>query len=102
VATQSTTQKDNTIEVDALALDDFAQGNPLPTVVKIDVEGAEADVLRGSEEVFRRAQPVLICEVHNDRAEEDVTRWLEERAYRFDWLQDTRQFPRHLLATPRP
>ena len=102
VATQSTTETNDIIEIDAVALDDFIQGNPLPTVIKIDVEGAEADVLRGSEEVFRRAKPILICEVHNDRAEANVTRWLEERAYQFDWLEDTRQFPRHLLATPRP
>jgi FkbM family methyltransferase len=102
VADQTTTERSDTIEIDAVALDDFAQGNPLPTVIKIDVEGAEADVLQGSEEVFRRAKPVLICEVHNDRAEMNVTRWLEERAYQFDWLEDTSQFPRHLLATPRP
>jgi FkbM family methyltransferase len=102
VATQLTTKKNETIEVDAVALDDFALGNPLPTVIKIDVEGAEADVLRGSEEVFRRAKPVLICEVHNDRAEANVTRWLEERAYQFEWLEHTHQFPRHLLATPKP
>jgi FkbM family methyltransferase len=93
--------RDDDIEVDAVALDDFALGNPLPAVIKIDVEGAEADVLRGSEEVFRRAKPVLICEVHHVRAAEDVARWLEERAYEFDWLEDTCQFPRHLLATPR-
>jgi FkbM family methyltransferase len=101
VATLSAAQRNDTIEVDAVALDDFALGNPLPTVVKIDVEGAEADVLRGGEEVFRRAKPVLICEVHHRPAAEDVARWLGERAYEFDWLEDTPQFPRHLLATPR-
>jgi FkbM family methyltransferase len=102
VTTQTTTERNDTIEIDAVALDDFARENPLPTVIKIDVEGAEADVLRGSEEVFRRAKPVLICEVHNDDAKANVTRWLEERNYQFDWLEHTLQFPRHLLATPRP
>jgi FkbM family methyltransferase len=101
VATDATVRGENTIEVDAVALDDFAKGNPLPTVIKIDVEGAEADVLRGSEEVFRGSKPVLICEVHHGRAADDVTRWLEERGYEFDWLESAPKFPRHLLAKPR-
>ena len=82
----------------AIALNDFAQAHPAPTLIKIDVEGAEADVLRGSEEIFARSKPVLICEVHHGQAAEDVTRWLNERGYTFEWLEASSQFPRHLLA----
>jgi FkbM family methyltransferase len=89
---------DNFVEVAAVALDEFVKENPLPNLIKIDVEGGEADVLRGSEELFLRAKPVLICEVHHARAAEDVTRWLSERGYAFEWLEDSPQFPRHLLA----
>ena len=34
-----------------------------PAIVKIDVEGFEAEVLRGLAPVLKRAQPVVICEV---------------------------------------
>lgn len=34
-----------------------------PAIIKIDVEGFEAEVLRGLAPVLRRAQPVVICEV---------------------------------------
>jgi FkbM family methyltransferase len=88
----------NVIEVDAIALDDFAREHPPPTLIKIDVEGAEASVLRGSEEIFSSIRPALICEVHNEQAGQNVTRWLEEREYTFKWLQDSIRFPRHVLA----
>jgi FkbM family methyltransferase len=98
VATDPSVSGQNTVEVEAVALDELARENPLPTLIKIDVEGAEADVLRGSEEVFARAKPVLICEVHHGKAADEVTRWLLERGYVFEWLEDQAQFPRHLLA----
>jgi len=98
IATGPLVGGENTIEVEAIALNDFARAHPAPTLIKIDVEGAEADVLRGSEEIFARSKPVLICEVHHGHAAEDVTRWLNERGYTFKWLEASAQFPRHLLA----
>jgi FkbM family methyltransferase len=98
VVPDSAASGESTIEVKAVSLDDFAKENPFPTLIKIDVEGAEADVLRGSEELFARAKPVLICEVHHAQAAEEVTRWLLARGYAFEWLEDSPQFPRHLLA----
>ena len=35
----------------------------LPDVLKIDVEGAELEVLLGSTELFSKARPVVLCEV---------------------------------------
>jgi FkbM family methyltransferase len=35
-----------------------------PTVIKIDVEGAEIDVLRGAEETIAESLPLLLIEVH--------------------------------------
>jgi FkbM family methyltransferase len=98
IATDLTASGEKFVEVEAVALDEFVRENPLPTLIKIDVEGAEADVLRGSEEVFARAKPVLICEVHHGKAAEDVTRWLLGKGYVFEWLEEQPQFPRHLLA----
>lgn len=48
-----------------LALDDYARSASIfPTHVKIDVEGAEADVLRGMTELLLSPQPVVYIEVH--------------------------------------
>ena len=55
--------EDSTIEVESVTsvtLDAIALENPPPNLIKIDVEGAEASVLQGSEENFRSAKPVLV------------------------------------------
>ena len=48
-------------------LDDlfYKQNLPIPSVIKIDVEGAEFNVLEGSKEVLMRCHPTLLVEVHN-------------------------------------
>lgn len=88
----------DTIDVDTIPLDDFCRLHSPPTLIKIDVEGAEAEVLRGCEEVFDRAKPVLVCEVHGERQEREVIGWLRKKHYIVAWLDDTGRFPRHLLA----
>jgi len=91
--------EESTIEVESITLDAFARDNPLPNLIKIDVEGSEAAVLQGSEEIFRSAKPLLLCENHHEQASSEVTRWLLARAYTFQWLENSSSFPRHLLAT---
>jgi len=44
------------------ALDDLPAPPPAP--VKIDVEGAELEVLAGMRRLLAQVQPVLVCEMH--------------------------------------
>lgn len=39
-------------------------GLPAPTVVKIDVEGAESHVVKGAMGLLRDSRPVIFCELH--------------------------------------
>jgi FkbM family methyltransferase len=93
-----TASNGNSIEVEAISLDDFVAADSQPTLIKVDVEGAEADVLRGSEKIFALAKPILICEVHNHESEENVTQWLLQQNYSFEWIQQGSYFPRQLIA----
>lgn len=47
----------------ALSLDDCLQWLPKPDVVKIDVEGAEHELLFDSANLLRTARPIILCEV---------------------------------------
>jgi len=87
-----------TIEVESITLDAVAREHALPSLIKIDVEGSEAAVLQGSEGIFRSAKPRLVCEIHNEQASTDVSRWLLERGYTFQWLDNSATYPRHLFA----
>jgi FkbM family methyltransferase len=49
--------------VETLALDDFVDATGLtPRVIKMDIEGAEFDALRGAEKILTTAKPVLMLE----------------------------------------
>lgn len=58
------------IDVELVAIDDLIAGGelPPPTVVKIDVEGAELAVLAGMRATIERHRPAIICELHDTHA----------------------------------
>ncbi|MCL6481172.1 MAG: FkbM family methyltransferase [Firmicutes bacterium] len=90
-----------TREVPCIPLDDFAVGHPPPDVVKVDVEGAESEVLKGAEQLFGRGEPVLLCEVHDGEQRRAVEGWLDEHSYSWHWLEQDERWPRHRFAFPQ-
>ncbi|MCB9452223.1 MAG: FkbM family methyltransferase [Anaerolineaceae bacterium] len=81
------------IEVPAVSLDDYyaENGNP-PALILVDVEGHEADVLRGATHLIAEQKPMLILE-HHGKAD-TLRKKLKALGYSL-----TRS-PRHLYATP--
>ena len=68
------------IEVEVLTLDGYiCEGGPAPDVVKIDVEGAEMDVLAGMSKTISERHPTIICEIHGTL--EPVTEILTGHGY---------------------
>jgi Methyltransferase FkbM domain len=49
-------------------LDDVVRGAnlPLPTVLKLDVEGVEVGVLAGAQKTFDRAKPIILGEFNSE------------------------------------
>jgi FkbM family methyltransferase len=92
---------EETIKVKAVTLDEFAESHRAPTLIKVDVEGGEVDVLKGAERIFSKARPALICEVHNQDASSSVEAYLAEKGYSLQWLDREADSRRHLLAQPR-
>lgn len=60
-ATGSTLRR--TARIAGVRLDDLRADRPAPTVVKIDVEGAEVGVLRGAARILTDDRPTLVVEV---------------------------------------
>jgi FkbM family methyltransferase len=67
-------------DVPVLRLDDVL--DTAPDVVKIDVEGMEAAVLRGAQDVLRRHRPALYIEAATEKAHNEVTAILAPLGYR--------------------
>jgi FkbM family methyltransferase len=89
------------ISVPVTTLDDFvAGGGPVPQLIKIDVEGAEYEVLRGGARLFAKQRPFLIVEVHHQQAADSISAWLEEFRYAAEWRIPKENFPRCLIAWP--
>ncbi len=56
----------NTLKVKGISVDGFiAQGNPAPTLLKMDVEGAELDVLKGAAQTLLKHKPYIILATHD-------------------------------------
>lgn len=65
----------------SVSLDWLGEHLPPPDVVKIDVEGAEAEVFEGSLGLLARKRPVILCEVASEGARE-VSALLRGQGYR--------------------
>lgn len=60
-------ESSNKIEIKSISLDDFCSvpGNKAPHLLKIDVEGAEYDVLCGAKKTIEKHQPVIVLATHD-------------------------------------
>ena len=54
---------------------------PAPDVIKIDIEGAEALMIKGAEQVLKSSRPDLVVELHGAEAARDVFRFLDGLGY---------------------
>lgn len=86
----------NTIQVNAVSLDDYIGTERSPDFVKCDVEGAEVEVFLGARRLLMEKRPGILCEMHS---EENRRALLEEFA-RFGYdCQPCGEH--HVLALPR-
>ena len=90
--------RNGTVAVTGIILDDFVKTNRAPNFIKIDVEGAESEVLKGAAHVLREHHPRVLCEIHDSMNADFVHRWLCEHGYTCRWVEPDAEFPRHLFA----
>jgi FkbM family methyltransferase len=83
IATDDTPVDAQLITVSASRLDDlvYNEGFPTPQFIKIDVEGAEDRVIRGSLRLLDEARPVVVAEVREGRIHNEITRLFKNHGY---------------------
>ncbi len=74
--------------VPTVALDDLLERGtvPVPEVIKMDVEGAEALVLRGARRVLHTGQSILLIALHGAEPQRDCIAQLAASSYRVTLL----------------
>jgi len=85
------------ISIPVVALDDYFSENEKISLLKIDVEGAEFDVLRGAERVLKTCSPLLVFECENRHFENgsvnDVFAYLTSLGYRGNFVSHRQARP---------
>jgi FkbM family methyltransferase len=102
-------QQDAVIRVPAVTLDDvcYAMNLGRPHLVKLDIEGAEAEALAGAERLARDVRPLVVLELHNPECDLAAWRWAERFGYHLMSAESGRTIERSdevsgtLFCTPR-
>jgi FkbM family methyltransferase len=78
------------VYTETITLDDyFGERGVAPDIIKIDVEGAEMDVLRGASSLLKQARPLLFLELHPTKlagfssSVPEIVEYLERTGYSF-------------------
>ena len=77
------------IEVNGLSLDNFVyrQNQPLPALVKMDIEGGEGMALEGMTRILKEAPPIFLIELHGEQAARSVWEQLSACGYSLHQMQ---------------
>lgn len=80
------------IKVTAVTLDQYAANNPKPSLIKMDIEGAEVAALNGARDLLGRYDaPVFLVSTHSDELEDGVKSILGQNGYVFQNLEGFEQ-----------
>lgn len=75
--------KDGSISVDSVSLDKFIeQGNPLPDLIKMDIEGGEYLALQGAENILKKSKPIIFLATHGKQVHLNCIDFLQSIDYK--------------------
>lgn len=83
--------KEDSVEVMAIGLDQYISENalPPPDFIKIDVEGAESDVLNGAKDLIKNHRPIIHLsthDIHLQGVDEKCQLWMQNAGYTMNKL----------------
>lgn len=78
------------IHMQAVTIDELTAKEelPIPDIIKIDVEGAELNVLMGAEETIKTNKPIFLIEIHTIPMMFYIMQFLTDRGYKIDILDE--------------
>ena len=120
VAKPHVRERQTPVQVEGITLDEFVYGrhHRAPDLMKVDVESAEASVMRGARRLLREGRPKMLVEVHGPNACRDALEEIARHDYVLQRVGRTRRegisqpdqmrglfskktWTHHVLALPR-
>jgi FkbM family methyltransferase len=100
----------STLQIPGISLDEFiyTQSNPVPQVVKVDIEGGEVLALPGMKRLLSEARPLIFLELHGPEAARAAWETLTTARYRLFKMEtgepiptlDTLDWKAYVIARP--
>jgi FkbM family methyltransferase len=77
------------VTVPGISLDEFVYGlgNPLPQVVKMDIEGGEVMALPGMQRILAERHPLMLMELHGPESSRVAWEELTSAGYEICWMR---------------
>ena len=74
------------VEISARSIDSYMMNYPLPSLIKIDVEGHELEVLKGALVMLKTVKPILYFETADKGSYAEHIKFLKDLDYRMWWF----------------
>ena len=88
------------IPVVTISIDELIKSTGVnPDVIKIDVEGAETDVLNGMKDLLQTKPPIIFLSIHSDDLRKECLSFLQNYKYNFKLLSSEKNILFEYLCT---
>ena len=93
-------ESENLAQIDIMSIDDFCRiSGFFPDLIKLDVEGYQAKILSGGENIIEKNKPIILLEFDGqkqlkrfDTTNKQITKFLFDLGYSCYWCKDQRTF----------
>lgn len=88
---------------ETVRLDDFvlAEEHTPPGLLLVNVGGEGGKVLRGARETLRQTEPLILCEIHSVKEQDEIEDEVATLGYAMRTISNAGKFPRRVLCEPR-